>query len=325
MSTLPMLRPPALQVGDCIGLAAPASPFRHEEFFAGIAALRALGFRVYYTPQVFDKYRYLAGSDAARAADLQHLFTHPDVKAIFCCRGGYGAQRLLPYLDAGVIRAHPKIFVGYSDLTSLLLYLHSQCRLVTFHGPVVVGDLWQGLPLDVQQQRTGVLRGEAQAMQPPASQLAALTMLQAGEAEGILLGGCLSLFVCSIGTPFQPDTRDTILFLEDRGERLYAVDRMLTYLRLAGVFAGVRGIVFGSMERVEADRHLPYGMAEVILDVLGDLQIPILSGFPAGHCAQPLLLPFGVRAAIRQGRLWLCEVPVAYPDAPAGEATCAAP
>jgi muramoyltetrapeptide carboxypeptidase len=117
--------------------------------------------------------------------------------------------------------------------------------------------------------------------------------------------------------------RDTILFLEDRGERLYAIDRMLTYLRLAGVFDAVRGVVFGSIEGVEADRHLPYGMAEVILDVLGDLQMPILYGFPAGHCAQPLTLPFGVRVAIRQGRLLLCESPVICADPRSAEAPCA--
>jgi muramoyltetrapeptide carboxypeptidase len=310
VTALPLLRPAALQEGDCIGLAAPASPFHQPAFFEGVAVLQALGFRVHYTPRVFARHRYLAGSDAERAAELHSLFTNPDVQAIFCCRGGYGSQRLLPYLDAEVIRSHAKIFMGYSDLTSLLLFLYSRCGLVSFHGPVVVGDLQPGLDPAVQQQLKGLLSGDANTMQPPASQLTSLTVLCPGEAEGILLGGCLSLLVCAMGTPFQPDTRHTILFLEDRGERLYAIDRMLTSLRLAGVFEAVRGIVFGRMERVEADRHLPYGMEEVILDVLGDLHIPILYGFPAGHCAQPLTLPFGVRAAIRQGCLWLCESPV---------------
>lgn len=276
--------------------------------------LQALGFRVHYTPRVFEKYRYLAGTDAARAAELHRLFVDPDIQAIFCCRGGYGSQRLLPYLDAALIRTHPKIFLGYSDLTSLLLYFHTQCHLVTFHGPVVVGDLRPALAQEVQQQLLGLLGGDTSRMQPPANQLATLTVLRDGEAQGMLLGGCLSLFVCTIGTPYQPDTRDTILFLEDRGERLYAVDRMLTYLRLAGVFDHVRGVVFGSLERVAADQQLSYGMEDVILDVLGDLPIPMLCGFPAGHCAQPLTLPFGVQAAIRQGRLVLCESPVIQPS-----------
>lgn len=306
-------RPLALQEGDCIGLAAPASPFDRQAFVAGVAAVQALGFRVSYTPRLFETYRYLAGTDTARAAELNSLFANPDIKAIFCCRGGYGSQRLLPHLDATLIRTHPKIFMGCSDLTTLLLYLYGQCRLVTFHGPVVAGDLRLGLGAAVQRQLKGVLSGDVEAMQPPASHLETLTVLRPGEATGRLLGGCLSLFVCTIGTPFQPDTRGTVLFLEDRGERLYAIDRMLTYLKLAGVFDGVRGLVFGQLELVEADRHLPYGMPEVILDVLGDLDIPILYGFPAGHCQQPLTLPLGVRVAIRQGRLVLCESPVLHP------------
>src|SRR5262245_5025247 len=121
-----MIHPPALQEGDCIGLAAPASTFSQQDLDEGIAVLQALGFRVHYTPRVFEKYRYLAGADTARAAELHSLFANPDVHAIFCCRGGYGSQRLLPYLDVALIRAHPKIFVGYSDLTSVLLYLYSQ-------------------------------------------------------------------------------------------------------------------------------------------------------------------------------------------------------
>jgi muramoyltetrapeptide carboxypeptidase len=303
-------RPPALQVGDCIGLAAPASPFDRQALCTGIEVLQAWGFRVHYTSRLFDQHRYLAGPDAARAAELHALFTNPQVKAIFCCRGGYGSQRLLPYLDAALIAAHPKIFVGYSDLTSLLLYLYSQCRLVTFHGPVVAGDLHHRLAPVVQRQIQGILTGDAEAMQPPASLLEGLTVLQDGEAEGRLLGGCLSLLVCALGTPVQPDTRGALLFIEDRGERLYAIDRMLTHLRLAGALAGVRGLIFGTIEPVEADRDRPYGVQEVILDVLGDLRIPLLYGFPSGHCQQPLMLPFGVQAAIRHGRLVLYESPV---------------
>ena len=122
------------------------------------------------------------------------------------------------------------------------------------------------------------------------------------------------MFACAIGTPFQPRTRDAILFLEDRGERLYAIDRLLTTLKLSGLLHDVRGLVFGRFDRVDADADLPYDAQDVIVDVLGDLHIPILYGFPSGHCSQPLTLPFGVRAAIRGGRLVLCESPVTTPD-----------
>lgn len=309
--TLPaVVRPAALRAGDCIGLAAPASSFKAEALEAGIQMLRALGFRVHTTPRLFEKYRYMAGTDAARAAELQSLLTNPDIKAIFCCRGGYGSQRLLPYLDPALIRAHPKIFMGYSDITSLLLYFYSQCHLVTLHGPVVAGDLHPGVAPAIQRQLQGILTGDTMAMQPPAESLAALTVLRQGHAEGRLLGGCLSLLVCTLGTPFQPSLQETILFLEDRGERLYAIDRMLTYLKLAGALEGVRGLMFGRMERVEADRHLSYGMEEVIVDVLGDLGIPMLYGLPAGHCPDALTLPFGVRVAMQDARLTFCESPV---------------
>src|SRR5215470_7894737 len=318
MSFHPVVRPPALRPGDCIGLAAPASAFQEEELHAGIKVLQDLGFRVHYTPRLFEKHYYLAGSDAARAAELNALFADPAIKAIFCCRGGYGSQRLLPYLDPAAIMAHPKIFVGYSDLTTLLLYLYSQCHLVTLHGPVVVGDLHPGLDTGMLRQLQGILTGDEAAMQPPAAYLNNLTALRAGEAEGRLLSCCLSLLVCAVGTPFQPQTRDTIMFLEDRGERLYAIDRMLTYLKLAGVFHGVRGLVFGRIERVAADRHLPYGVEDVILDALGDLGVPILYGFPAGHCPQSLTLPFGVRVAMHGAQLALCESPVVSQHVEAG-------
>lgn len=314
MKTMPVVRPAALREGDCIGLAAPASPFQEEALHEGIEVLRDMGFRVRYEPRVFERYRYLAGRDAERAAELQTLFADPDVKAIFCCRGGYGSQRLLPFLSASTIRANPKLFMGYSDLTSLLCYLDACCGLTTLHGPVVCGDLRRDLGAAARRQLTGMLTGDMEAMQPPDACQDDLVVLRAGDAEGRLLGGCLSVFAGAIGTPFQPRTRGAMLFLEDKGERLYVIDRLLTALKLSGLLEGVRGLVFGHFERVEADAHLPYDAKDVIVDVLGDLGVPILYGFPAGHCPQPLTLPFGVGAAIRGGRLVLCESPVTRRD-----------
>jgi muramoyltetrapeptide carboxypeptidase len=273
--------------------------------FEGVDILQSLGFRVHYTPRIFDAKRYLAGADTDRAAELHDLFLNPGIKAIFCCRGGYGSQRLIPHLNPEIITAHPKIFMGYSDMTSLLLYFYSRCRLVTLHGPAVAGDLQRGIEDAVLRQLKGVLTGDETAMQAPAHHPASLTVIRPGEATGRLIGGCLSLFVCSIGTSFQPDLHDTILFLEDRNERFYAIDRMLTYLKLCGTFEGVRGVIFGHIEPMPADRHHPYDVVDVIADVLGDLTIPILYGFPAGHCAQALTLPVGVEAAIRENRLVL--------------------
>lgn len=303
MSHSPILLPAALREGDLIGLAAPASSFQQAALEEGIATLHALGFRVRTTPRIWQRYRYMAGEDAARAAELHSLFADPHIKAIFCCRGGYGALRLLPYLDARLIAANPKIFMGYSDLTTLLLYLYSQCRMAALHGPVVAGDLRHTLAPAMQRQLKGCLLGDLEAMQPPSQHLRGLTVLRPGNAEGILVGGCLSLLVCALGTPYQPVLDGTLLFLEDRGERLYRMDRMLTHLKLSGALHGVRGLVFGRVERVAADQALPYAMEDIILDVLGDLDLPILYGFPAGHCDHPVTLPCGMRAAITEGRL----------------------
>ncbi len=302
-----LIYPQALRPGDCIGLAVPASPVKRESLLEGVAMLEALGFRVHYTPRIFDAERYLAGSDAARVEELHALFANPDVKAIFCGRGGYGSQRLIPYLDPALIMANPKLFMGYSDVTSLLLYFYQHCGLVTLHGPVVAGDLTRDSAPDVKCQLMGVVTGDTEAMQLPPSNL---TVVRPGEAAGRLIGGCLSLFVCAIGTPFQPETRDTILFFEDLHERYYAIDRMLTYLKLAGVFEGVRGVVFGEIEPTPVDRDRPYGVVDVIADVLGDLDVPVLYGLRAGHCPQSLTLPFGTQAAICNHQLVLCEAPV---------------
>ena len=303
----PLIYPQALQPGDRIGLIAPASPVKREALVEGAAALEALGFRVHYTPRIFDAERYLAGSDTARAEELHAMFANPEIKAIFCGRGGYGSQRLIPHLDPDLIRANPKLFLGYSDVTSLLMYFYQRCGLVTLHGPAVAGDLTRDLAPQVATQLMGLVTGHAADMQLPPGDL---TVVHPGEAAGRLIGGCLSLFVCAIGTPFQPETRDTILFLEDRGERYYAIDRMLTYLKLAGVLQGVRGVVFGKIEPVAADRDRPYGVVDVIADVLGDLDVPVLYGLQAGHCPQSLTLPLGTQAAIRDHQLVLCETPV---------------
>ncbi len=307
MSAPLLTYPQALEPGDCIGLIAPASPVKRESLLEGASGLETLGFRVHYTSRIFDAERYLAGSDAVRVEELHAMFADPTINAIFCARGGYGSQRLIPHLDPDLIMAHPKLFLGYSDVTSLLIYFYQRCGFVTLHGPAVAGDFTRELAPEVASQLMGLVTGHAADMQLPPSDL---TVVRPGEAAGRLIGGCLSMFVCAIGTSFQPETRETILFLEDRGERYYAIDRMLTYMKLAGVFEGVRGVVFGEIEPMAADRDRPYGVVEVITDVLGDLDVPVLYGLRAGHCPQSLTLPFGTQAAIRDHQLVLCEAPV---------------
>ncbi len=299
-----MIKPPPLRTGDTIGIAAPASPFDPDAFFAGVKVLEEWGYNVMYRKDIFQHQRYLAGDDQRRAEELEQFFTDKNVKAVFCARGGYGSARIISRLSSSFIRKHPKIFIGYSDMTSLLSFLQYRCQLVVFHGPVVARDL--AFPGQERTRRSleDILGGKSQ---PDPIREPGMKVLKEGTAEGVLTGGCLSVVVSSLGTPAEPDTNGTILFLEDTGEKPYQIDRMLTQLRLSGKLDGVAGIVFGTMEECLVGPNESYGVEGVISEVLNDLSIPILYGLPSGHCPDPLVLPFGVKAAIREGALWILE------------------
>lgn len=301
-----MRKPPALTPGDLIGIVAPGSPFDREAFERGIARLQALGFRVRYGPEIFQSDRYLAGKDRVRAEQIHRYFVDPEVKAIFCARGGYGSLRLIRHLAPQAIRSNPKIFMGYSDVTSLLLYLQFRCSLVAFHGPMVAADLGEDFSPQAQENLLRVLSSP----QPPGEIWEpGVEVLRKGVASGPLTGGCLTLVTLSLGTPFEIQTQGSILFLEDIGESPYRIDRMLTYLRLTGKLREVKGILFGRMEGCAPPEGTPYRLQAVIADALRGLRIPILYNFPAGHGGNPWVLPFGVQVTLdgNTGRMILEE------------------
>lgn len=289
------IKPRILKPGDTVGIAAPASPFSGKELEMGLRRLTGLGFRIRFDDRVFSQHRYLAGQDRERAEVLNDLFADPEVRAIFCARGGYGSVRLLPHLDLETIRRHPKIFVGSSDITSLLIHFQRRVPLVVFHGPMVARD--QIIHM-TDLTRTSLLTTLCSASPAGVLPAAGVTSLRGGHAEGVLTGGCLSLLVRALGTTEEFDTRDKILFMEDVDEKPYRIDRMLTQLREAGKFTGVRGIVFGTMVNCQSDPEAGYALTDVILEVLAGLDIPILYGFPSGHGPEAITLPFGVRAAL---------------------------
>ncbi|MGH9642764.1 MAG: S66 peptidase family protein, partial [Terriglobales bacterium] len=220
------VKPPALRRGDKIGIVAPASNIKRELLDAGCDGLRALGYEPFYFDSILDRDLYFAGSVERRARELEEMFLRDDIRAIVCARGGYGANYLLPALDIQKIAAHPKIFVGYSDLTTLLTRFADHANLVTFHGPMVTKDfaVAGGIDLDSWQDAvSGVAKWEIGTD----SGARALTQ---GEAEGILYGGCLSLLVAALGTPYDIQTDGTILFIEDVAAKPYQIDRMLMQL-----------------------------------------------------------------------------------------------
>src|SRR5580704_15839815 len=224
------VRPPALQSGDIVGIVAPASDVRRELLEDGCNALRGLGYKPFYLDSILDRDLYFAGSVKRRARELEEMFTRDEVRAIVCARGGYGANYLLQTLNLDNIKTHPKIFVGYSDVTSLLTYISDFTGLVTFHGPMVTKDFAHSDGVDLPTWEAA-LSGASEWNIDFGTESGAKPLV-AGSAEGILYGGCLSMLAASLGTPYEIHTEGTILFIEDVAAKPYQIDRMLMQLKL---------------------------------------------------------------------------------------------
>jgi muramoyltetrapeptide carboxypeptidase len=294
------IRPPALKNGDTVGIVAPASYFPREEFEAGCKALHQMGYNPVYSDSIFDRDLYFAGSLERRAHELEQMFVRSDVKAIVCARGGYGTNYLLPSLDVKKIAAHPKIFVGYSDLTSLLTYLCDAAEVVTFHGPMVAKDFAK--PGGVHAASWQAALGGASRWPLDFGAESTVQSLVQGSAEGVLYGGCLSMLVASLGTPYEIRTQGTILFIEDVAAKPFQIDRMLMHLKLAGKFDGVRGIIFGEMLGCTQSPTQGYTLEEVVMRVVGSLGVPIAYGVSSGHVSNGnITLPMGVSALLNVG------------------------
>src|ERR1700692_1118540 len=302
----PRIKPPALRPGDTVGIVAPASNVKRVELEAGCDGLRRAGYRPFYFDSILEQDLYFAGSAQRRARELEDMFAREDVRAIVCARGGYGSNYLLEALDWEKIKAHPKIFVGYSDLTTLLTYLYDTVGLVSFHGPMVAKDWAQQDRVDLSSWQSA-LAGDS-AWEPNLGAGSGATGLVDGSAEGILYGGCLSILVASLGTPYEIRTEGTILFLEDLAEKPFQIDRMLMQLKLAGKLDGVRGIVFGEMRDCRQTANQGYTLEEIVLRLVGALGVPVAYGVRSGHVtAGDITLPIGIRArlTVRGGQVSL--------------------
>jgi muramoyltetrapeptide carboxypeptidase len=289
------VKPPALRSGDTVAIVAPASNVKQAELEAGCEALRRAGYRPVYSDSILEKDIYFAGSVDRRASELEDMFVRDDIRAIVCARGGYGANYLLKELDLEKIKSHPKIVVGYSDITTLLTYFHDVANLITFHGPMVAKDWSHENGVDLASWQA--------AVSSPAPWDVALgagvSGLVDGEAEGILYGGCLSILVASVGTPYEIKTEGTILFLEDLAAKPFQIDRMLMQLKLGGHLDEVRGIIFGEMLDCVQTANQDYTLQEVVTRIVGDLRVPVAFGVKSGHVTSSnITLPFGVHAKL---------------------------
>lgn len=279
--------PPGLAPGARVAVIAPASAFDRASFESGLALIAAR-YDVHYGDAIFERHRYLAGSDSRRLAELTGALLDPAIRAVFCARGGYGATRLLTAL-AAVGAAPPKPLVGFSDITALHLWLQSR-GVVSIHGPVLT-QLGL-LPAQTRQRLFDLLESPA-----PAPALQGRDTFVAGVAEGPLLGGTLSVVTRLLGTPYLPSLEGAILLLEDVGERPYRLDRMWTHLELAGVFRQVRGIVLGSFTNCE-EKDADYRATDVLRELAQATGVPCAAEFPIGHGAANEPVPLGARVRL---------------------------
>ena len=282
----PLVRPPALRTGDTIGVVAPSYSPRETWLTRGVKALERAGYSVLLDAELMTFRRFQRKEDERRAENFMSMWVDPRVSAVIGGTGGYGAVRMIPYLEPELFRMHPKSFVGYSDVTALHLWLNRRAGLRTFHGPTA-DDLAPGMrdptfasllsALTDPMPATRMGRGVTRAIKP-------------GRAVGRLVGGNLSLVQQSIGTPYEVQVDDAILFLEETKDPMSVVDERLLHLRASGLLPRVRGVVFGhlSLDRTEEDEF-----EDFVLDLVSDLDVPVLMDFPAGHEIPNLTLPLG--------------------------------
>ncbi len=297
------IKPPRLKKGDTIGLITPGSYISDEGLEKAVKNVEELGFRVKLSRNIRKKRGYTAGTDAERLDDLQHMFSDAQVKAVWCARGGYGSARLLPMLNFKQLKKQPKALIGYSDITALLNALYSQTGLIGFHGPVASSEMTdytkeQLLAVLMYDCRSYTIKSFRQKQEDGAAENSApIRCLQGGNAKGRLLGGNLSLLAALAGTPWAPDYRSKIVFLEDVGEKPYRIDRMLTQLRQASALPQAAAFALGTFSGCEAEENdNSLSLEQTLEDRIASLKKPCSHGLSFGHIKQQCTLPIGLLA-----------------------------
>lgn len=289
-----VIKPKALKPGDTIGIVAPASNIKKDLLEQGCRELEGLGFKTYVRTDITSSFRYFSGTRERRLSEFLEMLRSPEIRAIFCARGGYGSGQLLRDIDPDVIRENVKIVNGSSDITILLNWIE-RAGVVSFHGPMVATAIREGRSGYDRAVFLDMLQGKEAVRFPTEG----TSVLRSGLGEGRLVGGCLSLVVATLGTEHEIDTQDAILVLEDADTKPYQIDRMITHLKQADKFQAVRGVIFGEMPNCAQNANQGYTLQEVLVDLLHEFTFPILYGFPTGHTSRPnVIVPIGVRARL---------------------------
>jgi muramoyltetrapeptide carboxypeptidase len=289
------IKAPALRPGDAVMLVSPSGPIRPERLARGLELLESWGLRAVPGPNAYARSGYLAGDDAARAADVDAAFADPAIRGVLCTRGGYGAQRMVDLIDMAAVRRDPKVVAGFSDITALQFALWRGARLAAVHGPGVAWNDERTPAASAESLRSALMTTDPVVVRAVATEDTAGVRVP-GIAAGPLLGGNLCLITASIGTADMPDLSGAILLIEEVQEPLYKIDRMLTHLRRAGSLDGVAGVALGQFTDCSDDWGT--GLVPMLLDRLGDLGVPVLGGLPIGHGPGQLSVPVGTLATL---------------------------
>ena len=298
-----LIKPAKLKPGDTVAFSAPAGIlFDSSDFLRMEKVMDEFGLNIRFGEFVRERYGYFSGTDYQRALDLNRFFVDSSINAIVAVRGGWGCSRILPHLDFDRIRDNPKIFCGFSDLTTLHLAIHKRCGLVTFHGPNGSSD-WTELTKKNFKQ---VLMSDSPARYRSKSRVTTITP---GKTSGPLIGGNLSIFTTSLGTFYQPDTTGAILFLEDIGEPVYKIDRMMAHLKTAGLLDNLSGFIFGRCTNCPAAARPGFTLRQILDQYIKPLGIPAIMGADIGHDPDNFTLPIGLQVTLHAGKgeFWLEE------------------
>jgi muramoyltetrapeptide carboxypeptidase len=307
-----IVKPLALQPGDTIGVVAPASPGTKLRLERGIRYLEKKGFKVVLGENIYQRRGYLAGTDQERADDLNSMFADKKIKAIFCVRGGYGTIRMLNYLDYGLIRRHPKILIGFSDITSLEFALWSKAGLVSYYGPMVAVDFSSTKVNCFTEKNVGEMLLGNCAVPYTMRRVSNWKIYKKGQAQGRLLGGCLSLINPLIGTAYMPDLKGALLFIEDVNEDPYQIDKAFHQWKHAGILENLAGLIIGKMTKCKVRKPPTLTLDQVIRDMVPYIPGPVVANVDFGHTPCKLTMPNGIMGEIdtRTCSLTLLEKPV---------------
>jgi muramoyltetrapeptide carboxypeptidase len=314
-----VIKPPRLKQGDTLGLVAPGSYISESELQDSIKNLEEIGFKVIYSDKILLQNGYFSGTDEQRAEDLMNMFRNNDVRGIVCSRGGYGCARILPLLDYDIIENNPKVLIGYSDVTALHYGIFKKTGLITFHGPVSTSTFNE---FSINNFKNVLMNPSNEIVFENSNSgedenLYGVISLVKGQKKGRLIGGNLSIVVSLIGTEYDVDYDDSIIYLEEIGEEPYRIDRMLTQMIQSNKFEDSNGIAMGIFRKCEQKQNDPsfsksFSLLDVLKNRLGDLKIPVIYGMSFGHIKDKFTIPFGIEAELdaQKQTITLLESPV---------------